>query len=244
MYPSCNTVCSRKLIAIFTNRHAALRNPNHQEEVIYCWVMIFRTRQLEGRIQKFPDWIDNEITTAVRINTHWEATQRVMEAKLTRLAHKIALQLHLVAENSTICRSLQAASPETFRYILPWRWHRNKLHCFLLYHHLSSLLLNSFCLLPSSYSCPLPLYFHTAFVASFFFLFLLLLHLHLTFLTVLFLILLLRLQFSVSSCAFGLWRDMQAAIYVFYLQPIRQIKRTKRSGKTLEVVDSIKGELS
>jgi hypothetical protein len=35
--------------------------------------------------------------------THWEATQRVMAAKLTRLTHKIAIQLHLVAESCTIC---------------------------------------------------------------------------------------------------------------------------------------------
>jgi len=28
-----------------------------------------------------------------------------MEAKLTRLTHKIAIQLHLVAENCTICSS-------------------------------------------------------------------------------------------------------------------------------------------
>jgi hypothetical protein len=39
------------------------------------------------------------------INTHPEATQRVMAAKLTRLTHKIATQLHLVAEICTICRS-------------------------------------------------------------------------------------------------------------------------------------------
>jgi hypothetical protein len=38
-----------------------------------------------------------------RINTRWETTQRVMAAKLTRLTHKIAIQLHLVAESCTIC---------------------------------------------------------------------------------------------------------------------------------------------
>jgi hypothetical protein len=37
--------------------------------------------------------------------TRWEATQRVMEAKLTRLAHKIAIQLHLMAESCSVCRS-------------------------------------------------------------------------------------------------------------------------------------------
>jgi hypothetical protein len=34
-----------------------------------------------------------------------EATQRVMVTKLTRLTHKIAIQLHLVAESCTICSS-------------------------------------------------------------------------------------------------------------------------------------------
>jgi hypothetical protein len=39
------------------------------------------------------------------INTRWEATQKVKAAKLTTLAHKIAIQLHLVAESCTICSS-------------------------------------------------------------------------------------------------------------------------------------------
>jgi len=38
------------------------------------------------------------------INTQ-EATQRVMAAKLIRLTHKIAIQLHLVAESRAICSS-------------------------------------------------------------------------------------------------------------------------------------------
>jgi len=55
-------------------------------------------------IQKFPDWVDNE-TTAATINNCWEATQRVMAAKLTTLTHKIAIQLQLLAESCTICNS-------------------------------------------------------------------------------------------------------------------------------------------
>jgi hypothetical protein len=35
--------------------------------------------------------------------TRWEATQKVMAAKLTRMTDKIAIQQHLVAENCTIC---------------------------------------------------------------------------------------------------------------------------------------------
>jgi hypothetical protein len=42
-----------------------------------------------------------------------------MVAKLTRLTHKIAIQLHLVAESCTILQFfLQVASPETFGYNL------------------------------------------------------------------------------------------------------------------------------
>jgi len=41
-----------------------------------------------------------------------------MAAKLTRLIHRIAIQLHLVAELYHLQFSLQAASPETFGYSL------------------------------------------------------------------------------------------------------------------------------
>jgi len=37
--------------------------------------------------------------TLTKINTYWEATQRVMAAKLTRLTHEVEIQLHLVAES-------------------------------------------------------------------------------------------------------------------------------------------------
>jgi hypothetical protein len=43
--------------------------------------------------------------TLTRINTCWESTQRVMATKLTRLTHKVAIQLHLVAESCMICSS-------------------------------------------------------------------------------------------------------------------------------------------
>jgi hypothetical protein len=56
---------------------------------------------IRGCIQKFPDWVITKTT----INTRWEATQSVMGTKLTRLTHKIAIQLYLVAESCTICSS-------------------------------------------------------------------------------------------------------------------------------------------
>jgi hypothetical protein len=43
--------------------------------------------------------------TLTTINARWEVTQRVMVAYLTRLTHKIAIHLHLVAEICTICSS-------------------------------------------------------------------------------------------------------------------------------------------
>jgi hypothetical protein len=43
--------------------------------------------------------------TLTKMNTRWEATQKVMAAKLTRLTHRIAIQLHPVAESCTICSS-------------------------------------------------------------------------------------------------------------------------------------------
>jgi hypothetical protein len=43
--------------------------------------------------------------TLITINTRREATQRAMAAKFTRLTHKIAIQLHLVAKGFTTCIS-------------------------------------------------------------------------------------------------------------------------------------------
>jgi len=42
-------------------------------------------------------------------------------AKLTRLTHKIAIQLHLVAESYPLQFSLKPASSETFGYTLEFR---------------------------------------------------------------------------------------------------------------------------
>jgi hypothetical protein len=60
--------------------------------------------KIRGFIQKFPDWVIMKYTFTT-INTRWEATQRFMAAKLTRLTYKIAIQLHLLAESCTICSS-------------------------------------------------------------------------------------------------------------------------------------------
>jgi hypothetical protein len=59
---------------------------------------------IRGCVQKLPDWVVTKYTLTT-IKTRWEATQRVMAAKLTRLTHKIAIKLHLVTESCTICSS-------------------------------------------------------------------------------------------------------------------------------------------
>jgi hypothetical protein len=80
-------------------------------------------------IQKFPDCVvmKYKLTST---NTHWEATKRVMAAKLTRLTHKIAIQLHLVAERCII-RSSRSKRPvrklfDTPAYVLSASRHRTR----------------------------------------------------------------------------------------------------------------------
>jgi hypothetical protein len=62
--------------------------------------------------------------TLATINTRWEATQRVMVANLTRLTHKVATQLHLVAESYTICSSCSRRPVrkllDTPSYMITW----------------------------------------------------------------------------------------------------------------------------
>jgi hypothetical protein len=64
----------------------------------YIWLKWYKVIPKSFRTES----ITKQTTT---INTRWEAAQRVMAAKLTRLTHKIAVQLHLVAESCTICSS-------------------------------------------------------------------------------------------------------------------------------------------
>jgi hypothetical protein len=87
-------------------------------------LLSFPTRSVcEGVSKSF--WTESITTyTLTTINTRWEATQRVMAAKLTRLTHKIAIQLHLVAESCSICSS-RSSRPvqkllDTPSYILVW----------------------------------------------------------------------------------------------------------------------------
>jgi hypothetical protein len=57
---------------------------------------------IRGCTQKFPDWVDNEIY-AYNNKHSLRSNSKGCGGKLTRLTHKIATQLHLVAESCTIC---------------------------------------------------------------------------------------------------------------------------------------------
>jgi len=57
-------------------------------------------KEYKGWSQKFPDWVDNEINNnkhTLRSNT------KGYGGKTSRLTHKIAIQLHLVAESCSNC---------------------------------------------------------------------------------------------------------------------------------------------
>jgi hypothetical protein len=72
--------------------------------ISWCYLLYCFKSEYEGVSKSFRT---ESITRCMltTINTRWEATQRIMAAKLNRLTHKIVTQLHLVAESCTICSS-------------------------------------------------------------------------------------------------------------------------------------------
>jgi len=68
----------------------------------HSWVLL--TKMYEVISKSFRTESMTKYTTT-KINSRWEATQRVMGAKLATLTHKIAIQLHPVAESCNICSS-------------------------------------------------------------------------------------------------------------------------------------------
>jgi hypothetical protein len=62
------------------------------------WLSLYDGTSKSFRTESITKW-----TTTT--NTRWEATQRVMAAKLTRLIHKIEIQVRLVVESCIICSS-------------------------------------------------------------------------------------------------------------------------------------------
>jgi hypothetical protein len=63
------------------------------------------------------------------MNTRREATQMVTAAKLTRLTHKIAIQLHLVAESWGLSRRPVRKLLDTPSYVLPLGQETRFHHC-------------------------------------------------------------------------------------------------------------------
>jgi hypothetical protein len=78
--------------------------PNLEDNPLsaYCYCFFFLNIECVSKSFRTESIMKYTLTT---INSRWEATQRVMAAKLTRLTHRIAIQLHLVAESCTICSS-------------------------------------------------------------------------------------------------------------------------------------------
>jgi hypothetical protein len=83
---------------------------------------------IRGYIQKFPDWVDNEINSNSSSsssnnnnnnnNNSWEATQSIMAAKLTRVTQNGDTIAPSGRELYHLQFSLHAANPETFGYSL------------------------------------------------------------------------------------------------------------------------------
>jgi hypothetical protein len=66
---------------------------------------VYSSTVYEGVSKSFQTELITKYTLTFSVITRQEATQRVMVTKLTRLAHKIAIQLHVVVESCTICSS-------------------------------------------------------------------------------------------------------------------------------------------
>jgi hypothetical protein len=90
---------------------------------ISCFYKTGDLFSIRGCNQKFPDWVDNEIYAYY--NKHsLQSNITGMAAKLTRLTHKIAIQLHLVADSCAICSSL---SRRSVRKLLDIPWYQQTL---------------------------------------------------------------------------------------------------------------------
>jgi len=85
--PDIRLLATSKERTVFLCLNNGITSSNSVQGIHICFVSLCCLTR--GCIQKFLDRVDNEIT--ITINTQ-DATQRVMEAKLTRLTHQIAIQ--------------------------------------------------------------------------------------------------------------------------------------------------------
>jgi len=105
------------VLSLLANRlrhHSLIILDGFKVESIATLLWLFAAVNTWGCIQKFRTESITTYTLTFGI-TLWEATKRVMMAKLTRLAYKIATQLHLVAE---ICTSRSSHSRRPVRKLL------------------------------------------------------------------------------------------------------------------------------
>jgi hypothetical protein len=102
----CNVcVCVCMYVCMYVCMHACMHACTYLSVYmcvynVYVCVCVY----IRECIQKFPDWVDNEIY-AYNNKHSSRSNTKVLAAKLIRLTHKIAIQLHLVAESCTICVS-------------------------------------------------------------------------------------------------------------------------------------------
>jgi hypothetical protein len=98
-----NKYASFKSIYFYTYTRARARarthTHTHTHTHIYIYIYICDGVSKSFRTESITKY------TLTTINTRWEATQRVMVAKLTRLTHKMAIYLHLVTESCIIYSS-------------------------------------------------------------------------------------------------------------------------------------------
>jgi hypothetical protein len=69
---------------------------------------------IRGRIQKFPNLVDNEKYTYKNKHSLRSNTKSYGGKKNTRLTHETEIQLHLVAESCTIRSSRPGGQPGNF----------------------------------------------------------------------------------------------------------------------------------
>jgi hypothetical protein len=77
-------------------------------KITACWKQATRKKFSPGKGEGVSKSFRTESITKYALTfgtTRSEATQRVMAAKLTRLTHEVATQLHVVAESCTLCSS-------------------------------------------------------------------------------------------------------------------------------------------
>jgi hypothetical protein len=92
------------------------------------WPISIKPTYLRGFIQKFRDWVDNEINDD-NIKHFKKQHKGLWRQNSLDWLIKIAIQLPLVAELYHLQFLLQAASPETFRYTLVYvKWFVYSLH--------------------------------------------------------------------------------------------------------------------